>query len=321
MNREGGRPLHLQFDDGGPFVIWDDDEQVTPRHGLVVQTLICDNPECGCRQVQIRGMAVKGQLNERGIEQKGLTLKLSEEAAADLGIPEKQLHAVMDVDTGEVSLADGAAGNEHGLEMLRLLKEKMKGDLLETVRRRWRAVKKEFDLEQWRGQDWSWWEPGMLVSWTEVFPDDLNLLVEYDGTIFWANDMYCINPGCPCQAVMIAFRPVRGKSSTGDEDFGTVAIHLGKWQVEGINPKKPGDQKKLRSLWERLRDRERSDLRQTLRERRKNLRVIGKEIVRMGRREEKENPGPDTKPKAGRNDPCPCGSGKKYKKCCLDKKL
>jgi len=22
-------------------------------------------------------------------------------------------------------------------------------------------------------------------------------------------------------------------------------------------------------------------------------------------------------PMAGRNDPCPCGSGKKYKKCCL----
>jgi len=24
-------------------------------------------------------------------------------------------------------------------------------------------------------------------------------------------------------------------------------------------------------------------------------------------------------PRAGRNDPCPCGSGKKYKKCCIDK--
>jgi hypothetical protein len=24
--------------------------------------------------------------------------------------------------------------------------------------------------------------------------------------------------------------------------------------------------------------------------------------------------------KVGRNDPCPCGSGMKYKKCCLDKK-
>jgi hypothetical protein len=27
---------------------------------------------------------------------------------------------------------------------------------------------------------------------------------------------------------------------------------------------------------------------------------------------------PVRKPKVGRNDPCPCGSGKKYKKCCLD---
>ena len=25
-----------------------------------------------------------------------------------------------------------------------------------------------------------------------------------------------------------------------------------------------------------------------------------------------------TEPKIGRNDPCPCGSGKKYKKCCLN---
>ena len=25
--------------------------------------------------------------------------------------------------------------------------------------------------------------------------------------------------------------------------------------------------------------------------------------------------------KIGRNDPCPCGSGKKYKKCCMDNKL
>jgi hypothetical protein len=24
-------------------------------------------------------------------------------------------------------------------------------------------------------------------------------------------------------------------------------------------------------------------------------------------------------PTAGRNDPCPCGSGKKFKRCCLDK--
>jgi Predicted metal-binding protein related to the C-terminal domain of SecA len=26
-----------------------------------------------------------------------------------------------------------------------------------------------------------------------------------------------------------------------------------------------------------------------------------------------------TTPKVGRNDPCPCGSGLKYKKCCMGK--
>jgi hypothetical protein len=28
----------------------------------------------------------------------------------------------------------------------------------------------------------------------------------------------------------------------------------------------------------------------------------------------------EDEPKIGRNDPCPCGSGKKYKKCCMNKK-
>ena len=27
----------------------------------------------------------------------------------------------------------------------------------------------------------------------------------------------------------------------------------------------------------------------------------------------------DARKTPGRNDPCPCGSGKKYKQCCLDK--
>ncbi|WP_278336889.1 SEC-C metal-binding domain-containing protein [Dorea formicigenerans] len=31
---------------------------------------------------------------------------------------------------------------------------------------------------------------------------------------------------------------------------------------------------------------------------------------------EKEQPYVRLQPKIGRNDPCPCGSGKKYKKCC-----
>ena len=32
-------------------------------------------------------------------------------------------------------------------------------------------------------------------------------------------------------------------------------------------------------------------------------------------------PEPIPRKRIGRNDPCPCGSGKKYKKCCLGKDL
>lgn len=36
--------------------------------------------------------------------------------------------------------------------------------------------------------------------------------------------------------------------------------------------------------------------------------------------EEDEEPEPRASKKVGRNDPCPCGSGKKFKKCCLHKR-
>ena len=45
------------------------------------------------------------------------------------------------------------------------------------------------------------------------------------------------------------------------------------------------------------------------------------EILHHARRA-KTNPGTapvnENQPKVGRNDPCPCGSGKKFKKCCLN---
>jgi preprotein translocase subunit SecA len=42
-----------------------------------------------------------------------------------------------------------------------------------------------------------------------------------------------------------------------------------------------------------------------------DLRNVIKEI-----QAEKSTPEVRTEPKIGRNEPCPCGSGKKYKKCC-----
>jgi preprotein translocase subunit SecA len=55
-------------------------------------------------------------------------------------------------------------------------------------------------------------------------------------------------------------------------------------------------------------------------------RVAGSQMVRRQTLPEDEDEGEEARPapvrlksKVGRNDPCPCGSGKKYKKCCLNK--
>ena len=45
----------------------------------------------------------------------------------------------------------------------------------------------------------------------------------------------------------------------------------------------------------------------------------GETIIDFGKPIQKPVPVTRDKPKVSRNDPCPCGSGKKYKKCCIDK--
>ena len=47
-----------------------------------------------------------------------------------------------------------------------------------------------------------------------------------------------------------------------------------------------------------------------------NLKIIQKEEEDNSQNKVKENLKSIVKSKTGRNEPCPCGSGKKYKHCC-----
>jgi preprotein translocase subunit SecA len=48
--------------------------------------------------------------------------------------------------------------------------------------------------------------------------------------------------------------------------------------------------------------------------------LIGAEIQKNPAPQQRISEVKSTKNKVGRNDLCPCGSGKKYKKCCMNKK-
>jgi uncharacterized protein YecA (UPF0149 family) len=46
------------------------------------------------------------------------------------------------------------------------------------------------------------------------------------------------------------------------------------------------------------------------------FRKLAEEIIHERRKTAAMGPGPQSGRAPGRNDPCPCGSGRKYKKCC-----
>jgi hypothetical protein len=126
-----------------------------------------------------------------------------------------------------------------------------------------------------------------------------------------ALDHYCIAPGCDCATVRVRFyrqaAPGAVRKAVGSVwmDANTTEV------VRTDNP--PGEHDTLLALWRAYE--ERHDL-GDLAERLGRVRRTGLEIHEL--RERQLRPQPARRGSAaGRNDPCPCGSGRKHKKCCL----
>jgi hypothetical protein len=216
----------------------------------------------------------------------------------------------MDVDSGRVDFDPHARAERHDPELLARLRETMGQEYLDRMRKRWRLAK-SIGQDAWRQRDWTGWERGDMVSWRQVYPDDFNLMFDLDGAAYWADDMYCINPGCGCKEVGLAFYEVGAKRP---ESLGAVSVTLPSCRFSGFMGK-GGDERLLKDLWSSMR--EIPGMCAVLKDRMKRIKPVGQEIVRLSGK--KSMPDQPSRLKAGRNDPCPCGSGKKYKKCCLGK--
>jgi hypothetical protein len=188
-----------------------------------------------------------------------------------------------------------------------------------------------------------------VVGYVEVFPFDAGLSFEVCDEPWFADDQYCVNPACPCVDATLTFLRVPPPSSSGAiaaahapavfYDYRTGAFKT----VTRPRRDDPG----LDDLVGALR-RAQSDLHATLEKRHRQLRLLFQRAIRGRRRHGRRpasglsgtartvrpsvggeaiwQPPPSATPppgptslspvKAGRNDPCPCGSGKKFKKCC-----
>jgi hypothetical protein len=142
--------------------------------------------------------------------------------------------------------------------------------------------------------------PGAMMPYDELFPADWDLVLHDDGVLYWAVDHHCLKPACSCAEIVVAFHWIEGSNV---RSVGKVRLDL------RDPPAHPRASAPLtRRLFEKLWARRHEELVRRHDE-------VRSQVLRVapGRLVDAPSPRPHT---PARNGPCPCGSGKKYKRCC-----
>jgi len=151
---------------------------------------------------------------------------------------------------------------------------------------------------------------GNCIAFNEIFDNVETIMFRDDkNNLIYIDDQYCMNPKCHCNKTVLSFIWVDELQRKG-ENICTLRYSLknGNYEVE-LEDFAEEDAKHILKTFKT----EEKEIRGKLKRRYDDMKSIGKKI----NDEDKIKIVPqinDTK--VGRNDMCPCGSGKKYKKCC-----
>lgn len=142
-------------------------------------------------------------------------------------------------------------------------------------------------------------EPGALVPYDDLFPANWDLLITHGGQTYWSVDHHCVNPACSCSTVVADLYRIGSRKA---EHIGQVQFDQRKTH-ERPKTSSPLAAEVFARLWAKHE--------KELVRRRDEVRAA---VLQRGAR-----PLAVAVPRPGRNSPCPCGSGKKYKRCCADR--
>ena len=169
---------------------------------------------------------------------------------------------------------------------------------------------------------------GGLLSYSDFLdrtgPVAYTFRLDSDGCRYLIEDFYCSNPDCDCNAVNLNFAVYRPDSDVVRFDEWFVA-HVPFSATDRIRITKAhgkGQRAALRIATSWCAENQNSL--QLFRDRYAKIKKVGRQAAALADIDECEewNDPPAPEPihrkqaKVGRNQPCPCGSGKKYKKCC-----
>lgn len=157
-------------------------------------------------------------------------------------------------------------------------------------------------------------DPSLMVGYKDILPF-AKAFPFMLGTARWlVDEQYCINPDCACRDVFFEFLridlPLEGNACVAQQLTATYDSHRDIFKpLTTPWPETPV----LETLTKALR-KAHPNLAAEIRKRRTTLRTLYQKARTREHRDASTSAGPTRK--AGPNDPCLCGSGKKYKKCC-----
>ena len=152
---------------------------------------------------------------------------------------------------------------------------------------------------------------GLMSAYNDVLPYGDQMQITINEQECFVLDQYCLLPKCPCSDVTLSLMAIDVAGKSGEELCSVEANYRKKrWKtLEDFTLKvsteavKSAIEKQVPNFYKRLLKRH----------------VKLKGIYAHCKKKQAGSETPIDRPKIGRNEPCPCGSGKKYKKCCMGK--
>jgi len=158
-------------------------------------------------------------------------------------------------------------------------------------------------------------DPSVLVAYVEIFPFAQYFNCKHQSANWLALDRYCANPQCDCQQALLEFLRIT-ENANGPKVLSPDGPSLFyDYKLGAVKSGDSGDDDPTLAaeFFHALRQ-ERRNLDQVLATRQHQLRYLY--ARQSGTPHDEVTPPLAVQGKVGRNDPCPCGSGKKFKKCC-----
>ena len=270
---------------------------------LLIYEYYCVNPQCNCRSVQLDLVPKSKSTN-------------------------KPASFTFNFDTGAV---DGV-GIEEIHEEFRVLAEEFSRDTSESFRdifRKHYREAKEFGAKLYNlALAYDNFRERAMVCYCDLYPDTEEWQFSYKNKWIIVTDDYCAQPNCNCHDVVLTFsRSDVGKRDIVEPLFAVRLKEGNRFEEEERDVGYDEMNRLMKAFQVEVPDLQQEVLRR-LRKVKERGKVMAKEHI--SERQVQRVLGslcsePDdlqssepviVKKKVGRNEPCPCGSGKKYKKCC-----